>query len=135
MVIRRLYTTIKLGFIKLKKKKRTHIQSTWHLLLQSVLDESTEDGGQTHGGHVGNVDGGSALAGRGGSAAAAASAAGTGRTVLGGRVRLFGLAFVFATDGLVIRELFEGIAAEVAGALHVEAATDILQGRKFSPRG
>lgn len=129
LLIRQLYTTM----IRVSKK-RTHKCLVSSCPLQSVLDQTTEDGSKTKSGHVGHVhDGGAVAAGGGRAAAAAGGGRGARGSIAGGGVGGAGLAGVGTTDDVVLAQGLEGAAAEVTSALHVEATLDLGQGREGNP--
>lgn len=99
--------------------------------LKDVLNEHAKNSGKAHGGHVGTSQN-SGVIGRGRFTTTGASGAGSGGTVGGGRVVGVSLALVLAVNGVLLPGV-EGAAAKVASGLHVEATTDVLEGRKSSP--
>lgn len=93
--------------------------------LQNVLHQSSKNGGESESREVSSVEVSSIGLGSGSRAAAASG--GARRSILGGRVRLSSLALVGTANDLVIMGLVKGVAAEVAGALQVELALDVLE--------
>jgi hypothetical protein len=94
--------------------------------LQNVLHQSSKNGGESESGEVSSVEISSARLGSG-SRAAAASGGGARRSILGSRVSLGSLALVGTSNDLVGFGLVKAVAAEVAGALQVELALDVLE--------
>ncbi|RDW57153.1 uncharacterized protein DSM5745_11551 [Aspergillus mulundensis] len=94
-------------------------------ILQNILDEKAEHGGNTHGGDVGSSQDGSVIGGGGGAAAGGGGARARGAVGSGGVAGL-SLALVGTVDGVVLPGV-EGGAAEVTSALHVESTTNVLE--------
>jgi hypothetical protein len=93
--------------------------------LQNVLHQSSENGGESESGEVSSVEISSARLGS--RSRAAAASGGARRSVLSSRVGLRRLAIVDTFNDFVFFGLVKAAAAEVAGALQVELAPDVLE--------
>jgi hypothetical protein len=121
-LIRQLYT---LPEGVLGKQTKAHATTCIDHPLQNVLHQSSEDGSESESGQVSSVQISSARLGSGRRAAAASGGAGS--AVLGGRVGLRRLALVDTFNDFIVFGLVIEAAAEVAGALQVELAPDVLE--------